>query len=123
MAAIRSICPHCNQPAKNYGHHDDHSFACDNPARAPSDLQIRRTIRREELRQIVPVSDSTIYRLEEQGDFPKRFNLTPCCVVWYLDEVTQWVEDRRAGTVQIQKTPPPDITKRKYRPVKVALAA
>ena len=86
-------------------------------------LPLKPFIRRHELRQMVPLSDSTIYRLEEQGDFPKRFNLTPCCVVWYLDEVTQWLEARRTGAVQIQKTPPPDITRRKYRPVKAELAA
>ncbi|MGT2430651.1 helix-turn-helix transcriptional regulator [Cupriavidus basilensis] len=123
MAAIRSICPLCNRPAKDYGHPGDHSFAGNEPACAPPDLQIRRTIRRDELRQIVPLSDSTIYRLEEQGQFPKRFNLTPCCVVWDLQEVMEWVEARRVASVQIQKTPAPDVRKRKYRPVKEVAAA
>uniref|UniRef100_UPI0035B5FA9F AlpA family phage regulatory protein n=1 Tax=Brevundimonas diminuta TaxID=293 RepID=UPI0035B5FA9F len=33
---------------------------------------------------IVPLADSTIYETEKRGDFPRRFNLTPRCVVWDL---------------------------------------
>jgi Prophage CP4-57 regulatory protein (AlpA) len=36
----------------------------------------RRTIRRRELRQIVPLADTTIYEMERRGDFPRRFYLT-----------------------------------------------
>jgi len=35
-----------------------------------------RTIRREELRRRVPLSDATIYEMEQKGDVPRRFNLT-----------------------------------------------
>ncbi len=48
---------------------------------------LRRTIRRTELRQIVPLADSTIYEMERRGEFPQRFFLTPRCVVWDLAEV------------------------------------
>ena len=38
---------------------------------APADPKgLRRTIRRSELRQIVPLADSTIYELERRGEFP-----------------------------------------------------
>jgi prophage regulatory protein len=47
----------------------------------------RRTIRRTELRQIVPLADSTIYEMERRGEFPLRFFLTPRCMVWDLAEV------------------------------------
>jgi Prophage CP4-57 regulatory protein (AlpA) len=40
-----------------------------------------RTIRRHELLLIVPLADSTIYEMERRGDFPRRFNLSPRCVV------------------------------------------
>lgn len=40
-----------------------------------------RTIRRHELRLIVPLADSTIYEMEKRGEFPRRFNLAPRCVV------------------------------------------
>jgi prophage regulatory protein len=43
-----------------------------------------RTIRRHELRLIVPLADTTIYEMEKRGEFPRRFNLTPRCVVWNL---------------------------------------
>jgi predicted DNA-binding transcriptional regulator AlpA len=54
-----------------------------------------RTIRRHELRLIVPLADSTIYEMEKRGDFPHRFNLTPRCVVWELEEVEAWLEQLR----------------------------
>ena len=54
-----------------------------------------RTIRRLELRLIVPLAYSTIYEMEKRGEFPRRFNLTPRCVVWDLEEVETWLEQRR----------------------------
>nr|WP_318528206.1 AlpA family phage regulatory protein [Mesorhizobium sp. J8] len=36
-----------------------------------------RTIRRSQLREIVPLSDTTIYEMEQRGEFPRRFNLPP----------------------------------------------
>lgn len=44
-------------------------------------LPFRRTIRRHELHQIVPLAETTIYEMERRGEFPRRFNLTPRCVV------------------------------------------
>lgn len=72
----------------------------------------RRTIRRPELRQIVPLADTTIYEMERRGDFPRRFYLTSRCVVWDLAEVEAWVEERRrASNAQlIQKSAPAERT-------------
>ncbi|WP_423136024.1 GyrI-like domain-containing protein [Methylocella tundrae] len=56
---------------------------------------IKRTIRRGELRQIVPLADSTIYEMEQRGEFPRRFALTTRCVVWDLSEVEAWRSERR----------------------------
>ncbi len=79
-----------------------------------------RTIRRHELRLIVPLADSTIYEMQRRGDFPHRFNLTPRCVVWDLEEVEAWLQQRRqtyfAGQARI--APGPDVRQRKTRPVK-----
>lgn len=44
-------------------------------------LRFRRTIRRQELHQIVPLAETTIYDMERRGEFPRRFNLTPRCGV------------------------------------------
>ena len=76
---------------------------------------LRRTIRRNELRQIVPLADSTIYELERRGEFPRRFFLTPRCVVWDLAEVEAWLRSRRqpeAGK-EVKKAPVPDYKLRK----------
>jgi prophage regulatory protein len=70
---------------------------------------LRRTIRRTELRQIVPLADSTIYEMERRGEFPQRFFLTPRCVVWDLAEVMAWLEGRRRGADGgVKKAPVPD---------------
>ena len=79
---------------------------------------LRRTIRRSELRQIVPLADSTIYELERRGEFPQRFYLTARCVVWDLAEVTAWLQSRRqAGRNGVKSAPVPDYRKRMSRPI------
>ena len=83
-------------------------------------IPMRRTIRRSELRQIVPVADTTIYEMEQRGEFPRRFNLTPRCVVWDLAEVEAWIDERRlASDAAVNKrAPAPDVRQRKTRPVR-----
>jgi|TARA_R110002124_G_scaffold259367_1_gene425222 prophage regulatory protein len=49
--------------------------------------RLRRMIKKTELRQIVPLADSTIWEMEQRRQFPRRFALTPCCVLWDLAEV------------------------------------
>jgi prophage regulatory protein len=81
-----------------------------------SALPFRRTIRRHELRQIVPLAETTIYEMERRGEFPRRFNLTPRCVVWDLAEVEAWIEERKqAPRANAAK---PDVHLRKTRPVR-----
>lgn len=92
------------------------------PQLVPSNpLPFRRTIRRAELRQIVPLADSTIYDMERRGEFPRRFNLTARCVVWDLTEVEAWITARREASnmSQIRRAPSPDVRQRKRRPVRV----
>jgi prophage regulatory protein len=86
----------------------------------PSTLLVGQTIRRDKLRQLVPLADTTIYDLEQRGEFPRRFNLTARCVVWDLGEVQAWLEARRLAseTHQIAKAPPPDVRRRRARPVR-----
>jgi prophage regulatory protein len=52
-----------------------------------AEISVRRTIRRHQLREVVPLADSTIYEMEQRGEFPRRFALSPRCVVWDLAEV------------------------------------
>ena len=83
-------------------------------------IPMRRTIRRSELRQIVPVADTTIYEMEQRGEFPRRFNLTPRCVVWDLAEVEAWIDERRLSSDAAvnKRAPAPDVRQRKTRPVR-----
>nr|WIE91391.1 AlpA family phage regulatory protein [Mesorhizobium sp. WSM4875] len=82
----------------------------------PREATATRTIRRKELRAIVPLADSTIYEMEQRGQFPRRFALTPRCVVWDLAEVEAWLHARRAAP--IPRASHPDVRLRKTSPVK-----
>lgn len=77
---------------------------------------LRRTIRRHQLREMVPLADSTIYEMEQRGEFPRRFALSPRCVVWDLAEVEAWLSFRRASPVT--RALHPDVRQRRARPVK-----
>lgn len=83
---------------------------------ADAALPFPRTIKKTELRQMVPLADSTIWEMERRGEFPRRFLLTPRCVVWDLGEVEAWLAARRASPVR--RAPPPDVRKRITRPVR-----
>jgi prophage regulatory protein len=82
--------------------------------------RFRRTIRRPQLRHIVPLADTTIYEMAQRGEFPRRFHLTPRCVVWDLAEVEAWIEERRRASEAgaIETAPSPDVRQRKGRPVR-----
>ena len=94
-------------------------------ARPPSSGSIRteilkrQTVRRKELKRLVPLSDTTIYELEQKGEFPKRFYLTPRCVVWPLNEILTWLDERKAASQrgEIELAPAPDVRLRASRPV------
>jgi prophage regulatory protein len=77
---------------------------------------IKRTIRRHQLREMVPLADSTIYEMEQRGEFPRRFALSPRCVVWDLAEVEAWLASRRSAPVARAQSP--DVKQRRYRPVR-----
>ena len=87
-------------------------------------ITIQQIIRRKQLRQMVPLADTTIYDMERRGEFPRRFFLTSRCVVWVLSEVQQWLAQRRQErqAVLAASGPFPDVRKRKRRPVKIEFA-
>ena len=89
-------------------------------AQQPARAIAKRTIRRHELREIVPLADTTIYDMEQRGEFPQRFYLTSRCVVWDLSEVEAWLEERRRASraKAMKRAPIPDVQLRKTRPVK-----
>lgn len=64
-----------------------------------------RMIRRHQLRDMVPLSNTTIYEMERRGCFPKRIYITTRCVAWDLKEVEAWIESRRiTSTAQAPST-------------------
>lgn len=89
-----------------------------NAARPP----LRRYIRRSELRQIVPLGDTSIYKMEQRNEFPRRIVLMPRVVVWDLAEVEAWMDQRRLDTEsgKAKASTTLDVRKRKLRPVRRA---
>lgn len=83
---------------------------------AQADTPHTRTIKKTQLRQMVPLADSTIWEMEQRGQFPQRFLLTPRCVVWNLAEVEAWLAQRRSHPIPRAK--PPDVRLRRSRPVR-----
>lgn len=81
-----------------------------------NDIPIKQTIRRQQLREMVPLADSTIYEMEQRGEFPRRFALSPRCVVWDLAEVEAWLASRRSSP--IGRAQSPDVMHRRSRPVR-----
>ena len=84
---------------------------------ARADPPLKRTIKKSDLRKMVPLADSTIWEMERRGEFPQRFLLTPRCVVWDLAEVETWLALRRSRP--IAPAPPPNVRLRRSRPVRI----
>jgi prophage regulatory protein len=78
----------------------------------------QQTIRPNALRLLVPLANTTIYEMEQRGEFPRRFNLTSRCVVWYLAEVEAWIEQRCKNSydARVRLAPSPDVHMRRARP-------
>lgn len=76
-------------------------------------------IRRHELKLIVPLADSTIFEMERRGEFPRRFNLTPRCVVWDLAEIEGWIAELRQSSLEgrAKVAPAPKVRKRGIAPI------
>lgn len=51
-----------------------------------------RVIRKEELMSRIGLSDSTIWRLEKAGRFPRRIQLGGNSVGWLESEVCRWLQ-------------------------------
>ena len=64
-----------------------------------------------------PLADCTIYAMEQRGEFPRRFALSPRCVVWDMSEVEAWLVQRRSSA--LARAAHPDVKQRRSRPVKV----
>lgn len=58
-------------------------------------------INRKKLLAMIPLSERTIYNLEQRGDFPRRIALTSRNVAWDLAEVEEWIQDKKAKSANL----------------------
>lgn len=56
----------------------------------------RTLIDRKRLLEMIPLSERTIFDMEQRGEFPRRICLTVRRVAWDLAEVLEWIAERRA---------------------------
>jgi len=61
---------------------------------------IKTLINRKKLLTMIPLSDRTIFNLEQRGDFPRRIALTSRNVAWDLAEIEEWIETRKLSGIQ-----------------------
>ena len=54
-------------------------------------------INRKKLLAMIPLSDRTIFNMEQRGEFPHRIALTSRNVAWDLAEVEDWIETRKSS--------------------------
>ena len=68
-----------------------------------------RLLRFKELKNIVGLGRTTIWRLEHRGEFPRRRQISHNAVAWLEDEVEEWVKTRgQVGTAGQTVSDSPD---------------
>ncbi|MBV5329711.1 MAG: AlpA family transcriptional regulator [Chlorobium sp.] len=60
-------------------------------------------MRKPEVLKITGLCDTTIWRLEKKGDFPKRLKLGGNSCGWISSEVFGWIAERSAARDEIAK--------------------
>ncbi|HAU5603359.1 TPA: AlpA family phage regulatory protein [Citrobacter koseri] len=58
---------------------------------------MKRAIGKKELLTIVPLSWSTIDRLEKKGEFPKRWHITDNRCAWNIEDIEHWLDERQSA--------------------------
>jgi prophage regulatory protein len=65
---------------------------------------MKRALGKKELLAVVPLSMSTIEKLEKEGNFPRRWFITDKRCAWNADEVEAWLDERQAlGAAKFRK--------------------
>ena len=60
-------------------------------------------INRKRLLAMIPLSERTIFNMEQRGEFPHRIALTSRNVAWDLAEIEGWIEARRSSGIQAMR--------------------
>ena len=53
-----------------------------------------RLLRRREVERVTSMSRSAIYRLMQEGDFPRPVRVGPAAVRWRQSDIAEWLESR-----------------------------
>ena len=53
-----------------------------------------RLLRRRQVEEITGMSRSSIYKLMQNGEFPRPVKIGPTAVRWRASDITAWVESR-----------------------------
>ncbi|WP_374258113.1 helix-turn-helix transcriptional regulator [Aquabacterium sp.] len=61
------------------------------------EAKCKTLINRKTLLAMIPLSERTIFNMEQRGEFPRRIALTSRNVAWDLAEVELWIEARRSS--------------------------
>ena len=57
-----------------------------------------RLMRRREVEQVLGISRSSIYRLMQEGEFPRPVRIGPAAVRWRASDIAAWLESRPVAT-------------------------
>ncbi len=60
-------------------------------------------INRKKLLAMIPLSERTIFNMEQRGEFPRRIALTSRNVAWDLTEVEEWIQVRKSSGTQAMR--------------------
>lgn len=66
--------------------HKDENTMLSAPVRVP-----RKIIRMRRVRELISLSETTIWRLQQDGRFPMRMSLGARAVGWFEDEILEWM--------------------------------
>ncbi|MCP1763639.1 helix-turn-helix transcriptional regulator [Bradyrhizobium japonicum] len=50
----------------------------------------RRMLNEQQVLEIIPISRTTLYRMEKSGKFPKSTYISPNRRVWFEDQIVAW---------------------------------
>lgn len=90
------------------------------PHLQPREVFMKGAFGKKELLAVVPLSWSTIDRLEQAGEFPSRFWITDRRCAWDQSEVEAWLDKRKAASPATFTGKKPPVDRRVYRPVSAA---
>ena len=66
------------------------TMAAATEAGAPNQSGARRMLNEAQVLTLVPVSRTTLYRMEKAGRFPRGTYISPNRRVWFEDEIIAW---------------------------------